>query len=64
MSRTSIALLIGSIGLLLYLVLVLWIGDWVQGLHWALQVPYFVVAGFIWVFPVRSLIYWAAGVRR
>ncbi|MFC7551066.1 DUF2842 domain-containing protein [Pseudoroseomonas wenyumeiae] len=64
MSRTSIALLIGSIGLLLYLVLVLWIGDWVQGLHWALQVPYFVVTGFIWVFPIRSLIYWAAGVRR
>jgi hypothetical protein len=64
MSRTSIAVLVGSVGLLLYLLLVLWIGDWVQGLHWTLQVPYYVVAGFVWVFPIRSLIYWAAGVRR
>lgn len=59
MSRTSVALLAGSIGLLLYLILVLWIGDWVQGLHWAVQLPYYVLAGFVWVFPIRALIYWA-----
>jgi hypothetical protein len=64
MSRTSLALLAGSVGLLLYLGLVLWVGDWVQRLHWALQVPYFVLAGFVWVFPIRSLIYWAARAPR
>jgi hypothetical protein len=64
MSRNSLALLAGSVGLLLYLGLVLWVGDWVQHLHWALQVPYFVLAGFVWVFPIRSLIYWAARAPR
>ncbi|MBO1078666.1 DUF2842 domain-containing protein [Roseomonas haemaphysalidis] len=64
MSRTLPAVLIGLLFLLLYLVLVLWLGDWVQTLHWALQVPFYVVAGFVWVLPIRALMFWAAGVRR
>lgn len=64
MSRTPLALLIGFFGLLLYLAVVLWIGDWVQTLHWAIQVPYYVLAGFAWVFPIKALMFWAAGVRR
>ncbi|MBO1073605.1 DUF2842 domain-containing protein [Roseomonas marmotae] len=63
MSRKPLALLIGFVGLLLYLFLVLWIGDWVQRLHWLLQIPFYVLAGFIWVFPVRALMFWAAGRR-
>jgi hypothetical protein len=64
MSRTSLALLVGSLGLLLYLGLVLWAGDWVQQQHWALQALFYVLAGFVWVFPVRSLIIWAVAARR
>jgi hypothetical protein len=32
-------------------------------MHWAAQLGYFVVAGSIWVFPVRWLMLWAAGQR-
>ena len=64
MSRTLPAVLIGLLFLLLYLGLVLWAGDWVQTLHWALQVPFYVVAGFAWALPIRALMFWAAGTRR
>jgi hypothetical protein len=64
MSRTLPALLIGFVGLLLYLGIVLWLGDWVQQLHWALQVPFYLVAGMGWVVPTRALILWSAGVSR
>ncbi|MDB5368498.1 MAG: hypothetical protein JWP20_56 [Roseomonas sp.] len=64
MSRTPLALLIGFIGLLLYLGAVLWLGDYVQQLHWAVQVPFYVAAGIAWAFPTRALILWAARVRR
>ncbi len=64
MSRKSLALIIGFFGLIAYLVLVLWVGDWVQTLHWAIQVPFYVLAGFVWVFPVKALMLWAVGARR
>jgi hypothetical protein len=64
MSRTLPAVLLGLLFLLLYLGLVLWIGDWVQTLHWTLQVPFYVLGGLAWVGPIRALMFWAAGVRR
>jgi len=64
MSRTPLALLIAFVGLSVYLGVVLWVGDWVQTLHWALQVPFYVIAGFAWVFPIKALIFWAARVQR
>lgn len=60
MSRALIACLLGLLGLSLYLALVLRLGDWVQTQHWALQVPFYLLAGFVWVFPIRRLMYWAA----
>jgi hypothetical protein len=64
MSRTPLALLIGLAGLLLYFGLVLRLGDWVQTLHWTVQVVFYVLAGFLWVFPTRSLILWAVRGRQ
>ncbi|WP_160000672.1 DUF2842 domain-containing protein [Roseomonas sp. 18066] len=61
MSRKWIAILAALVGLTLYLWAVLWLGDRVQTLHWALQVPFFVVAGIAWAFPIRRLMFWAAG---
>jgi hypothetical protein len=60
--RILLACLIGLTGLFLYLLLVLWAGDHVQRWHWAVQVPFYVLAGFVWVFPIRRLIFWAARV--
>lgn len=61
MSRTLLAWILGLLGLSAYLALVLWLADWVLTWHWALQIPYFVLAGTLWAWPVRSLMYWAAG---
>lgn len=60
MPRILLACLAGFLFLLLYLVAVLRIADLVLGLHWALQVPFFMLAGFVWVFPIRALMIWAA----
>jgi hypothetical protein len=59
MPRKALALVIGLLGFLLYIGLVLWIGDWVQGLHWAVQFLFYLLAGFVWVFPALWLIRWA-----
>jgi hypothetical protein len=63
MSRTAIAVPVGIIGFLLYIGLVVALADHVLVLHWGLQVPYFMVAGIVWVFPIQWLMYWAAGKR-
>ncbi|PHK96151.1 hypothetical protein CR162_04760 [Pseudoroseomonas rhizosphaerae] len=64
MPRILLACLAGFLFLLLYLVAVLRIADLVLGLHWALQVPFFMLAGFVWVFPIRALMIWAARPQR
>ena len=61
MNRTAIALPLGLIGFLLYVGLVLALADWVLVQHWALQLAFFIVAGVGWAFPVKRLMFWAAG---
>jgi hypothetical protein len=39
------------------------LGDAVHHLHPALQFVYFAIAGFVWVFPIRWLMLWAAHMR-
>jgi hypothetical protein len=60
MPRILLATVIGLSGLLAWLVAVVTFYDAVATLHWALQAAYFVVAGTIWVIPMRSLMIWAA----
>ena len=31
--------------------------------HWAIQAVYFLVAGVVWVFPIRWLMLWSVGKR-
>jgi hypothetical protein len=60
MSRITVATIAGLVGFTAYVVLVVTLADLVAPLHWAIQAAYFVVVGTIWVFPVRTLMYWAA----
>lgn len=60
MKRTPIAVIAGLVGFFFYVAAVLSIGDQVQHLHWALQALYFVIAGSLWVAPIRWLMLWAA----
>ncbi len=61
MSRPTAALLIGLVGFAGYVVLVLLLGDFVLRLHWTVQLIYFALAGCIWAWPAKRLIYWGAG---
>lgn len=63
MPRKAIALALGLLGFLAYLGLVLWIGDHVQRLHWAIHVPFYMLAGTVWVMPALWLIRWAVQPR-
>lgn len=60
MSRTAIALPLGLLGFFLYVGVVVALADHVLGLHWALQVLYFLIAGIAWAWPAHRLILWAA----
>ncbi|WP_426956265.1 DUF2842 domain-containing protein [Muricoccus radiodurans] len=61
MSRIPVAVVGGLLGMALYIGFVVALADFVLHRHWAVQVAYFAVAGFAWTFPVRRLMYWAAG---
>jgi hypothetical protein len=59
MSRPTLAVLLGLAGFLAYVVIVLLLADHVRGLHWAVELVFFAVAGIAWVWPARALIVWA-----
>jgi hypothetical protein len=61
--RVPIAVVVGLLGFLVYLAVAVAIGDRVVQLHWAIQAAYYLVAGSLWVLPIRWLMYWAAGLR-
>ena len=64
MSRGKIALLVGVVGFFLYIAVVVAIGDFFVHRHWAIQVVYYVIAGFVWVFPIIWLMKWGARTPR
>jgi hypothetical protein len=63
MSRAPIAIIVGLAGFALYVAAVMILSDTVFAWHWALQAVYFVIAGTLWVFPIRWLMFWGAGQR-
>jgi hypothetical protein len=63
MKRAPIAVIGGILGFFFYVAAVLALSDLVVQLHWAAQAAFFVVAGTLWVFPVRWLMYWSVGKR-
>ena len=63
MARTPVATLGGTLFILAYIVGVVSLADAVPPMHWAVQAGYWLVAGLLWVIPVRWLMLWAAGRR-
>ena len=60
MPRSLIALLVGTLGFLVYVGVVVALADFVLALPWFVQAAYFIVAGIAWVWPARRLMFWAA----
>jgi hypothetical protein len=60
MSRIAIAAVGGTLGFIFYVMVVVALADHVLALHWLVQVVYFVVAGLIWAWPAKALMFWAA----
>ena len=63
MSRTKIASVAGILFVLAYMVTVITLPDYFPRLHWTLEALYWLVAGVIWVFPVRWLMLWSVHKR-
>ena len=50
-------------GFLLYVGAVVALADWVRQTHWTIELVYFLVAGTIWAWPAKALMFWAARER-
>ena len=61
MSRTPIAVIAGLLFFAAWVAVVVIGGD--MPMHWAVRALYFLVVGFVWVFPIRWLMLWAAHMR-
>ena len=50
--------------ILMLLLILLWCGvvvtmmDWISGLNFWLQLPIYIFAGIIWIFPIKPLLLW------
>ncbi len=62
MSRPFAAALMGIGFVIVYVAAAITLPD-VLPAHWAVQAVYFLVAGVVWVFPVRWLMLWSVGKR-
>lgn len=62
--RATLAVILGLLFLCGYLAAVLWAADHVLALHGLAHIAFFAVAGIAWVWPVRRLMFWGAGVGR
>ena len=62
MSRPVAAALMGVVFIILYIAAAITLPDLLPR-HWAVQAVYFLVAGIVWVFPVRWLMLWSVGKR-
>ena len=62
MSRPPAAALMGIAFVIAYVAAAVTLAGWLPG-HWAVQAVYFLVAGVVWVFPVRWLMLWSVHKR-
>jgi hypothetical protein len=63
MGRIITACVAGFVFLSAWIAGAMVLSDHVRGLDLGVQFVYFAVAGFVWVFPVRWLMLWAAHQR-
>lgn len=62
-ARPRIAAAAGIAFMLAYIVLAITVPDWTGRLPWPLEAVYWLVAGVLWVIPVRWLLLWSVGKR-
>jgi hypothetical protein len=62
MSRAPAAALMGLVFVIAYVAAVVTLVDRLPG-HWAFQAVYFLVAGLVWVIPIRWLLLWSVHKR-
>ncbi len=62
MSRPTAATLMGVVFVIAYVAAAITLPD-VLPQHWAVQAVYFLVAGVVWVFPIRWLMLWSVHKR-
>ena len=62
MSRPVAATLMGVAFIILYVAAAITLPDLLPQ-HWAVQAAYFLIAGVVWVFPIRWLMLWSVGKR-
>ena len=60
-SRSGNGMLILIIGLTLYAFLAAGIGNLLDDWNLAVQMTYYLIAGVIWIFPVKKLLQWMGG---
>lgn len=63
MSRVPVASVAGLVFLAAWLAGATVLADHVRGFNMIVQFVYYAVAGFVWVFPIRWLMLWAAHQR-
>ena len=63
MSRPTIATIAGLLFIGLYMAVAVAIPDLVGRMYWPVEAAYWLVAGIVWVLPIRWLMLWSVGKR-
>ncbi|NVJ70946.1 MAG: DUF2842 domain-containing protein [Alphaproteobacteria bacterium] len=60
-SRSAIGMLILIFGLTAYVFLAAVVGEFLGDMSLVIQTIYYLIAGLLWIWPVKKLIYWMGG---
>ncbi len=63
MSRPTLATLAGLLFIMAYVVAAVSLPGLFERPHWALEAVYWLIAGLVWVLPIRWLMLWSVGKR-
>ena len=63
MSRSSIATVAGVLFIFAYIAAAITIPDLTGRMHWTIEAVYWLLAGVVWVLPIRWLMLWAVHKR-
>jgi hypothetical protein len=56
--RTGLGMILIVLLIILWCVLVVWGADLVAGTPWPVQAAYYLIAGIVWILPMKPLIRW------
>ena len=59
MSRPTLASIAGVLFILIYMIGAITLPDVIGRMHWTLEALYWLIAGVVWVFPIRWLMLWS-----